>query len=732
MAFEYKYIMDFDATNPVEIFPVWNGNQTKNLEPYEGQFFKRTILKGEFIFKRRDFDLVMDADFETKFTVNVFKREVGTNGIFLPDFFCYFYRTDLKQVDEDKKQFKVEPVIQDQYQDFLDSLDKSVDLRRNAPPEIDVEYYTQPVFQIYEQGRLFLTNVLGGVSFEQELSVIPTGGTQLITEFFFGYIGSRGAVVGEDLVPDVSGDYVDNFGILLPSPGPGLGWVRKDGAYRIEYDPGGANKIHIYETASGTPVYTADFVGGEALEDLIFYSLSTGSQCKFVQRVFWGRIISPTASVFGGDTWPAIPEDDIVAPLLNYQYVTGIGSILTGEPTRGSNYENLIICAGDATEDPTQYSKFPVDAFANAGSYYLAPTGDDTGAIRELGQSGWGNASFWFQYDDVWRALQIDGSAVNTMKAWKISDVVATMLSALGIDLQHEENTDYSDFLYSDDNTIRDGRKYPVIATKSNILVGRNAEPSRRAEMKFADILSLLAGEQVFPFIREGKLVFEHVQFFWNGGSYDGPIIGADLSVLTEPKTNLPWSHQANIYDYEREGIPGQIRASWMDQCSLPFDGLPIEPVSRFADQSKIEDIPISVFTSDIDFMQIVPERISKDGFFFGEAILDGGEYKLPFVELENNSIGGYIVQNGYASMFYIMDKYFRHNAPTPQIKINLVLVNAESVRRARVQEITTPSNLIDDQLALLTSKLGTGRVRSYSDRRTGGGATLILELPTQ
>jgi hypothetical protein len=71
-----------------------------------------------------------------------------------------------------------------------------------------------------------------------------------------------------------------------------------------------------------------------------------------------------------------------------------------------------------------------------------------------------------------------------------------------------------------------------------------------------------------------------------------------------------------------------------------------------------------------------------------------------------------YFLQNGYACMLYLHDKYHRWALPAPDIRINGEEDEAETVRRAKIQEEQLPAPAGLNPMQLITTAIGTGEIR--------------------
>ena len=62
------------------------------------------------------------------------------------------------------------------------------------------------------------------------------------------------------------------------------------------------------------------------------------------------------------------------------------------------------------------------------------------------------------------------------------------------------------------------------------------------------------------------------------------------------------------------------------------FAGFPIDVKSNYVQEGKKEEVRVSNFSSDVDYMLLSPGDFSQDGFALLGDTQIGGKWKLPFV----------------------------------------------------------------------------------------------------
>ncbi|MBK6904043.1 MAG: hypothetical protein IPH04_14890 [Saprospirales bacterium] len=707
----YRFTVTIGA-ELISTTPTWGEDAAIKQTRESGKAYFRPEVVGSFKFMRTDYDAIMAeatlAD-EIFLTIEEFTGTwdfVGEGVFTLAD--C--------DIDEDHRMLTVKLDPNDQYKEILASMDKEFDLVRLAVPRVTVQIATQPVIQIYIPGSSYVNNYLNGTYWEQPvIEPLNEGGT--LATMFTGSPFYLFVVMGDgvELDPDISGQYLSDPGA------PYFGYTRTDGLYALTYDVGDSLWV-IVDYGTGARVYEADASGPTTnpapglnwTRDNVavtFQSLTSASTCRAMFVTLYGRILTNETTV-GGDATDPIPGSDIVEDSLNYSRMLAL---------------DLTTIIGSSLHDPDagRYGRFASDAHLFGDEYFVRPVpAGSEGLIYPINRSGWTEASVWFYFDDDLRDLQEDGSTYRFMKdGFYLPDVLAAILAEVDPAITHAQASAYSHFFYGSGNTIRGAVKYPIITPKTNITVGEYDQPASKAPITLGQIFAFLWNfHRVMWYVdSSNRLCLEHQVFFELGKSYSTPGIGTDLLELIEPRTRKPWSYKTNRYRYDKAQLWNIMQFRWMDDVSRPFAGYPIEALAKYVNRGQVMEANLSPFTSDIDFMQVQPATINKDGFAFMEALATEtpGIYYLPFVEFEIDSEEQYKMQNGYASLVWAVDAYHRDYLPCEEIKINDREDTANSVMKIKVQELRHPG--VIDPMLLVTTSLGDGRVmeviRSLSTR---------------
>lgn len=696
-----------------EVTPAYGNGLEKVMEKASGEEYYLETLNGPFTFLRADYDLIAGTSIED--TIN-FNMEKWDGSVWQTYFSGYFTKADCKfEVDECGEGIcRVDITPRDFYDAILGGMDKEFDLIELEPEKTGFNFTRQPIFQVYALGDSVMTCYLGGTYFELEVPV-PQNGSALVLDYFFGFIGVHAVVFsGETLSPDVSGEYVDETGGSFGST-----LIRKgDNAYRIAYNAG-TTQWEIRDATSGSAYYLG--VAGELPAETTFTSPLDASTCYARIRSLWMRLITNQISIGGGPTYD-IPETDIVVNPAGYNKVLGVGRLPT-DNIAGTPFENVTIAHAGHSPTPTRYGKFSDDAPFFAGEYFTIPAGAGSGAIYPQGQSTWPDASFWFQYDSVLRDFQESGAElIQVADAYKLADALDAVLQELNPGVSHSESAAFSDFLYGPANAIRGAVKYPIITPKTNITVGEYDQPAKKGPIRLSDILQYLwaAYRCKWHIDASGNFIVEHISYYENGGTYSGTEVSADLTTLTDPQTGKNWEHGANRWEYEKEEMPDRLEPGWMDRATREFDGYPIVIRSVFVQKGNIEQQKAARFTSDIDYMQLQPEDIGKDGFAVVECTESKGVYTVPYVEITLPDGAEFKLQNGYLAFIYLHPAYCRYGLPAALIRMNEEDTTALSVTRRKIQEVDYPLLGIVEPMKLVTTGLGTGKILELRENVAG------------
>jgi hypothetical protein len=256
---------------------------------------------------------------------------------------------------------------------------------------------------------------------------------------------------------------------------------------------------------------------------------------------------------------------------------------------------------------------------------------------------------------------------------------------------------------------------YLLLSPKSNILHGNYDQPAMKAITTLNTILKMLRDVyQCYWFVDNGRLKIEHITYFKNGGSYASPEVGIDLTEVTNARNGMKWGFSTSSYEFDKSDMPERFQFHWMDDVTEAFDGYPIEILSKYTSPGRIEDVNVTGFTTDVDYMMLKPGAISQDGFALFAAVFKNNRYELPIVE-RNIDGADLRLQNGYLSWVTLQPTYYIRNLPAKKVSINKNTYILEETSRKRKQKVKFPMLETIDTKKLVKTYLGNGQIEKIS-----------------
>ena len=156
-----------------------------------------------------------------------------------------------------------------------------------------------------------------------------------------------------------------------------------------------------------------------------------------------------------------------------------------------------------------------------------------------------------------------------------------------------------------------------------------------------------------------------------------------------------------------------------MDDVTDLFGGVTIDVKSNYIQKDKTEEINISQFSSDVDYMLFNPSNFSDDGFALLCPIKNGSSLELPIIETrlidENGDTYSAVIQNFYAAWAYLV-RFYMYDMPASNLDCN-VLGNlyANGVKMCMKHTIEFPTEEDLDELELIKTTIGNGKIDEIS-----------------
>lgn len=705
--------------------PIYKDDLAKELELETNQQFYRAKLSGKINFIRDDYDFINNQSFDTEFVIRIMQSNDGGLS-FLPCYMGKFMKTDCEWNNDDKK-VTVQPDVYDQYNNVLAGLEKEYNLIELAPQITQLNYKKRPLIQIYIPGDSVVSCFLSGMYWEQDANVV-TDRNALLNTYYFALCNLLKEInVTGTTNPNVNGLYSGRMSI-------------SNNVFTGTMRPNVSNGYYIYVSK----VYTPPFFSAvtvqirQSSDDKVMYSYianiggnnpwdnadfdapavsgsgATGSaHCEMATYSIYARYLCDVEQVLNVDTYP-LPTDDIVEDNRNYNRVVGYAL-------------DIAYISNQSSNEPTQWG------IRDDGTYFMPPYSIYGDIFYPIARSTWRYASIWFAfYLADWILEEAAQSPYTLRDTNPLSSVISVLLQKIAPEITHEGTEEYSKFLYGSNRPIGDYNFTLLITQKTNVTKGDYDRPAQKAPITLQQITNMLRDcFRCYWYIEDNKFKIEHIQFFRNGGSYNSPTIGTDLTRLQNIRNGKNWSFATTSWSFDKIDMPERYQFDWMDDVTEAFKGNPIEIISKYVTAGKIESINISNFTSDIDYMILNPNNISDDGFALFAAVKNGDQYDLPFIEF-NFGASKFILQNAILSMQYLQPTFYIYDLPAYKVEINGSEMRALGIDRKKKQTVNYPSINDPDPMKLIKTNLGNGQVEKISINLCSRMNKLTLKYDTE
>jgi hypothetical protein len=728
----WQYFSDDDLKQIVldeagyrRVNPIYKDDLAKELELETGQQFYRAKLSGKINFVRDDYDFINDKSFDTEF---IFRIEQSDDGglSFFPYYTGKFMKTDCEWNEDDKK-VTVQPDVYDQYNDVLAGLEKEYNLIELAPQITQLNYKKRPLIQIYIPGDSVVSCFLSGMYWEQDANVV-TDRNALLNTYYFALCNLLKEInVTGTTNPNVNGLYSGRMsisnnvftGTMRPNVSNGY-YIYVSQVYRPPFFSVGTVQIRQSSDDKVMYSYIANIGGNNPWDNADFDapavsgSGATGSaHCEMATYSIYARYLCDVEQVLNVDTYP-LPTDDIVEDNRNYNRVVRYAL-------------DIAYISNQSSTEPSQWG------MRDDGTYFMPPYSIFGDIFYPIARSTWRYASIWFAFYLADWLLEEDARSSYTLRDVNpISSVISVLLQKIAPGITHEGTEEYSRFLYGANRPLGNYNFTLLLTQKTNVTNGDYDRPAQKAPITLQQVTNMLRDcFRCYWYIENNKFKIEHIQFFRNGGSYNSANIGVDLTKLQNIRNGKNWSFAKNSWSFDKVDMPERYQFEWMDDVTKPFEGSPIEVISKYVTAGKIETINISNFTSDIDYMILNPGSVSDDGFALFAAVKNGNTYELPFLDFSFGA-GKLVLQNGILAMRYLQPTFYIYDLPAYNVEINGSQVRALGIDRKKKQTLNYPSIDDHDPMQLIRTKLGNGQIEKISINLCSRMNKLTLKYDTE
>lgn len=705
-------------------FPIFGEDVKLQLTRESDQIFRREKLNGTFRFVGKDFDLIANCSANTEFTLEFYRENefVGKGT---------FYKTDCL-MDYDNKTCEVSLTTTDKYEKIMNGLNNKYNLIKLAPVTERAVLTRRAVLQLYTKGEDVLTNVFGGVHFEQKAEEINEYET-LTNNYHFGrplplmvisiliYQGStEAAAVGSYLLSSESEDQYARYYIfkntrnnytIKTRVGPRGGSIFSIGVTLTLLGPDNT-QLGICEYDYNTffslgehDVTFNDSIGGVVIR-------ATGKQ--YFQGEVYARLLTP---VYYSSGFPR-PTEDITEYNDNYQGVIPF------------NPQDLVPYVTSGAVKSTTPTEWGIDS---EGRYFTAPALTDeqkTTGVSPIpfGRSHWEILSTWLMVDRN-LSTQIDtyGRTFELKDAYSVANCIKVLLNEIDPDISFEETSEHSIFLSSkpgDVVELIDAYPFPrargarlFLTPITNVKKTRYEQAAQRGDITLKQIFDMLRNVyRCYWWIdSDNRLRIEHITYLKNSMMYLDSFIRpqVDLTKMLSLPTAKKWGFNTNTVQGDKSRCPARYEFGWGDAQTEPFNGYAIDIKDKYIDQSKTEKFTIENIVTDLDYVIINPNGVNDDLFALFEAYDTNKAVALPYVRLSNTS-PMYRLQNGYCSFLFAETSYYPYDLSGWQAKANGEDLSVIGTKPFKSQSLSFPITLGQARsVDYIRTEMGVGEMDS-------------------
>lgn len=592
-----------------QAFPIYKDDLAKEFEKETNQEFFRAKLSGKLTFESVDYTFIVSKAFDTQFMLEI-SISYDAGQTWTSYWRGTFWKTDC-EFDDDAQTVEVQPTVLDQYNDILAGMEKEYNLIELLPQIVEVKADKRAMIQIYVPGQNSVACFLSSMWWEQECE--PESDESKLTRTgdlrpnFSLCTGRRIVEVSGNMLPALPPVFIG----ATPAGNTNISYEYTNGAYKFAYSHASSGSgqrtiWRIIRVADSVTMwsYETNNVNPPTLPYSVTLtpasSEARGNVTLYLHDInVYGRLILDTNTILGGPTYE-LADDDFIVNNRNYSRVIGY------------SFAYSIFFSQRFSNEPTQWGIF------QPGIYYDQPAILGSPELYPVARNGWGYVSIWFSYQSKDYFLEQNARHEFTLKdAFPLFSVISVLLAKIAPGITHEATTDYSQFLYGS-NPITGIDQRLLITPKSNIVSANYDQPAQKAPITLKNVTDMLRDcFRCYWFIDEqNRFRIEHIQYFRNGGSYYGaPVVGIDLTTQQVSRNGKPWAFGRNQYQFNKPEMAARYQFGWMDDVTQLFEGYPIDIVSKYVNPDNIEQIDVSRFTSDIDYVLLNPGAISKDGF---------------------------------------------------------------------------------------------------------------------
>lgn len=694
-----------------DVHPVFGDDIKINISREENQIFRREKIEGTFKFVNKDFDLIYECSIFTKFTLEIYREDVfvGSAG---------FIRTDC-EFNLDDKICSVKLTTKDIYEKILNGYDNKYNLVKLAPQRESVTMTKRAVLQFYVRGENVVTNVVGGVHYEQSCKEVYDESDLKDIYHFGGFLPllyiSIEKVIDVTAPVDVSGRY---FIDTSSAAGSEIIYINSSNSnYRIQLTYLIAGWVLLLiDSSTNKTLASADIPNVQSGSQAITFTKTGSSGGDYASGTYnsdgdlYCRLLLPKQF---DNSFQRSMDNDITEYDSNYPYV---GSVSLDK------FAPKMKMVVDKTSTPTEWG---IDS---EGTYFTYPILNSDQLEKgsspiPIGQSHWERMSSWLLSDDDVSDLVDDFDTTFVLKdSYPIWSAISVLLKEIDDTISFKGTRDYSMFLYKSEKSAHiisydflGYRNALHITPISNIKKTFYEQAAQKGEISLKQILDMLRNVyNCYWFIDSNKrLRIEHIVYFKNGNSYitEKPTPTIDVTNKKNLPTGESWGFAQNTVEYETGKCPARYEFKWGGDCTYPFLGEPIEVKDIYLDASKKESVGIDNFLADIDYIVSNPSEVSDDLFALFEVSNSTKKVDILDVRL-NDASPKYKIQNPYLSMIVAERFYYPFDLSGWKASAGKYELDVYKTKGIKKQTLSCPLTLAEMRsIGVIRTESGNGTI---------------------
>ena len=710
---KYKYYIQINNENRIEVNPHYKKLSKKYTKESNQEFF-RISLDGKMTLYGRGYEVVKNSSLEDNlvFTIDKYNESTKT---WIEYYKGEFNKTDCK-FDYEKKSCELKTTALDKYNDVVNKYENTYDLIKLAPAISRINLHKRSLMQVYVRGANSISNFFGGTYWESDVNEAIDNHNDLINKYYFSYIKAGNEFyIRNASISGINGVYAGTNGY----------WSKWNPGYTCKMElvdeSSTPYRVRLYRNSDNLLLYQSEKQWAVSdpdnkyilRDDVKMVNVNNPDDTFIIESPFvyhiYRRLLCDVDTVEdseGVKNTYNLPSDDFVTDNRNYKKCIGL---------RGG----MFFCTSRAVDEPTRYG---LNDYNQYFTNEFIPSSTGIGRPLPISRNSWVNASLWYVYDSYYSLFEERLRKQYALRdSYSIAAVIKALLKEIDPSLKHEATAEYSRFLYDTSVPISMSRFYVFITQKTNILKGDYDQPAQKAEVSLKDLMEMLRDcFRCYWYIEDGKFKIEHIRFFMNGGSYSTQTsYQLDFTKLKDQFNKKLSSYFQSAIEYEKDELNQRYEFSWMDDVTDLFGGVTIDVKSNYIQKDKNEEIAISQFSSDIDYMLFNPSNFSEDGFALICATKSGSTYNIPIIETtlidENGDSYNAIVQNWYAAWAYLI-RFYLYDMPAYNLECN-VLNNlyASDIKKCMKHTIEFPVEEDLDELELIKTSIGNGKIDEFS-----------------